>query len=304
MTTNWVGWMLSILVLLLLFLAGYIMQNPVRLLITGKRAQGIVVGMDSSSRFTSELGKAPMQSPLVEFSTSTGERIRVRGRAYTSSPSARIGDAVTLAYSRSNPKNVQFLKLDEFPLGPAGFVFGFAMLIILLWISVILVSGDSTLDDPFHLLPAFIAHFRLNPVRFPILFLLSVVIPGCGIGTYALTKQALELQSNGIRAVGHVEGIEYRSNLLKSGGIASGSFPMITFEDATGFHHTIRRSLAKPLSHLKYGDLVEVIYPANYPKKAIVNTWDEFWLAPLFFGWVMFVLLVLLRLVLKGIVSL
>lgn len=283
MHTNWVGWMLSILVLLLLCLSGYMMQNSVRLLISGERALGIVVSMDSSSRFTSEPGKAKPQSSLVEFTTSSGEKIRVTGRAYSSKPSAQMGDPVRLAYSRSNPNNTQFLQLDEFPVGPAGFVLGFAILIILLWISGILVSGDPTLADPLNILPAVISHFHLNPVRFPVIFLLSLVIPGCGIAIYSLTRQASELKSLGIRAIGQVEGIESNSRLLNSGGVARGSFPMITFEDQSGFHHTIRRSLAKPLSRLKYGDLVEVIYPANNPKRAVVNTWDELWLYPVVF---------------------
>src|SRR5660397_112913 len=90
MTTGWVSWILSVVVLVLLFLSGYIMQDSVRLLVTGKRAQGIVVGMDSSSRTTSEDVKEQLLAPLVEFVTSEGEHTKVSGRSYSLKPSAQI----------------------------------------------------------------------------------------------------------------------------------------------------------------------------------------------------------------------
>ena len=77
MTTNWISWFLTLAVLALLFLSGYMMQNSVCLLITGKRAQGIVVGMDSSSLTTSEIVKVPLLSPLVEFVTDNVDQIIV-----------------------------------------------------------------------------------------------------------------------------------------------------------------------------------------------------------------------------------
>jgi len=143
------------------------------------------------------------------------------------------------------------------------------------------------MDDPFHLLPAVISHFRLNPFRFPALFVLSIAIPVCGLGTYLTLKTAIGLHSEGIRASGHVVGSQTVSASLNDGSKGSGVFPMITFNDASGVQHTIRRSLAKPLSRLKPGDEVEIIYPASNPDKGVVNTWDEFWPPPLFFGFMM-----------------
>ncbi len=302
MTTSWVSWLLSIVVVLLLLLAGYIMSNSVHLLITGKRAEGIVVGMDSSSRFSREPGKAALVSPMVEFVTSDGEHIRVSGRSYTSKLSLRTGDAIKVAYSPSNPKNTQFLLGQEFPLVPAGFVLGFAFIIILMWISGILVTGDSSMDDPLHLLPAVISHFKLNPIRFPALFILSLAIPACIVGAYWTSQTAIDLRTNGTRTVGQVTGSEWNSSRLSDGSLANGLFPMIVFNDASGISHTIRRSLAKPLSRLKAGDKVEVIYLANHPNQGVVNTWDEFWPAPLFFGLMGIAFLVLLSLVLKGMI--
>ena len=110
MMTNWVGWMMSGIVFLLLFAVGAILANSVRLLITGERAEGVVVGMHTSN----SPGESALQSPMVEFVTSTGERVSVSGRSYSASPSTRVGDAVTVAYSPSQPRNAQFLLLREF----------------------------------------------------------------------------------------------------------------------------------------------------------------------------------------------
>lgn len=299
MTTNRIGWMLSAIVLLLLFLAGWILSNSVGLLITGERAQSVVVGMDTSK----SPREGALHSPIVEFVTLTGERVRVSGRAYSASASARVGDMVTIAYSRVNPQNAQLLLWKEFPFGPAGFILGFTGLILLIWISGILVSGDSILDDPFHLLPAIISHFRLNPVRFPVIFLLSVVIPACAIGTYVLSKRAGDLHSNGIKAVGHVAGSEWLSSRLSDGTMASGVFPMISYEDASGTTYMIRSSAVTWLSGLKTGDVVEVIYSPRRPGEGILNTWGELYPPPLFFGLMTLAFLVLFGLVLNGTIA-
>ena len=300
MTTNWISWFLTLAVMALLFLSGYIMQNSVRLLITGKRAQGIVVGMDSSSHSTTDTMKAPLLTPLVEFVTSEGEHIKVSGRSYSLKLSSKTGDEIKVAYDKSNPKNAQLLLLREFPLGPAGFILGFAIVLIMIWMGGILISGDPTLDDPFHLLPNVIAHFHLNPVRFPVLFILFFAIPSCVAGTYFTAKTAVELLNNGIKTVGQVTGIERIYTKSNDGTTGSGMFPMVDFEDATGKLHTIKRSLAKPLSRLKVGDKVEVIYLAGNPDQGRVNTWDEFWPPPIFFGFCLIAFLVLFVLVING----
>ncbi|RPI06986.1 MAG: DUF3592 domain-containing protein [Ignavibacteriae bacterium] len=300
MAINWIGWILSFVILLLLFLTGYLLQNSVHLLIAGKRAHGIVVGMESSSRFNSEPGRAPMFSPMVEFVTSDGELIRVSGRSYTSAPSARVGDDLTVAYSKSNPRNALLLTWEDFPIGPASVLLGFVVVLILMWMGGILISNDPTLDDPFHLLPTVIAHFHLNPVRFPVLLILFFAIPSCVLGTYWTYNITADLRSNGMKVTGYVTAIERGYSKSNNGTIESGMFPMIDFEDSSGTPHTIRRSLAKPLSRLKAGDKVEVIYLAGKPDQGRVNTWDEFWPSPIFFGFSTFALLVLFILVING----
>jgi len=299
MPTNWIGWMLGIFVLLLLLLAGYIMKNSVGLLITGTRAEGTVIGMDTTSRVSREPGKEPLKSPLIEFVTSQGERFSVSGRSYSESPTIQVGEIVTLAYSKSNPKNAQILQWKEFQIGPAGIITGFAFLVIFIWISGILMSDNSSMDDPFHLLPAVISRFRLNPFRFPVLFLLSIVIPICMTVTYVFSKRALDLKFNGIKAVGHVVGFVSKRD---HNDMLTSDYPEIKFEDYSGKSHTIlgsskKGSLASPL---KSDDVVEVIYLADHPEKGIVNAWDELYLFPLFFGLAGLGFLVVLRLTLNG----
>ncbi|MDP2721895.1 MAG: DUF3592 domain-containing protein [Bacteroidales bacterium] len=300
MTTSFVSWFLSVIVLVLIFLTGYIMLNSVSLLITGEKAQGIVVGMDSSSHSSTDTTKAPLLTPLVEFVTSEGEHIKVHGRSYSLKPSSQTGDEIKVAYEKSNPKNAQLLLWREFPIGPAGLVLGFTVVLILMWMGGILISNDHKLDDPFHLLPNLIAHFHLNPVRFPVLIILFFAIPACMLGTYVTSQRGIDMLKNGIKTIGYVTGTERIYSKSNDGKTISGVFPMITFKDASDKSYNIHGSTTKPLSRLKTGDQVEVIYLANNPNKGVVNTWSEFWIPPLFFGFVTVALFCLLFLVLSG----
>jgi hypothetical protein len=168
----------------------------------------------------------------------------------------------------------------------------------LIWIGCILIDPAFP-GDPFHLLPAVIAHFRLTP-RFALFSVLSLGIPACGLGTYVFSIHALDLRANGIKAIGHVIGFQRESSRLNDGSRANGVFPMITYEDASGTAHTIRRSLAKPLSRLQSGDVVEIIYLARHPDQGVVNTWDELYFVPLILGSFTFAFLVWFRLAWSG----
>jgi hypothetical protein len=106
--------------------------------------------------------------------------------------------------------------------------------------------------------------------------------------------------TNGIKAVGYVTGTERVYSKSNDGTTGSGVFPMITFKDASGIEHNIHGSTAKPLSRLKTGDKVEVIYLAKSPNRGVVNTWYEFWFPPMFFGFMVSAMLVLLVLILSG----
>lgn len=170
---------LSVLVILLAYLIGLILYNPVLLLISGKRADALVIGMEKKTNVLEYPEDSLLVVPRVEFVTAIGEKISVTGRTYSKQPSVNIGETVTIAYSKTNPQNTQILTFGEFPLFPAGMVLGFMLFIILIWVSSILISGESNLSDPFHFLPILIARFKLNPTRFPVYFLLAIVIPAC-----------------------------------------------------------------------------------------------------------------------------
>ena len=300
MNTGFVSWFLSVIVLVLLFFSGYIMKNSVHLFITGERAQGIVVGMHSLSRSTTDTITAPSLTPLVEFVTSEGEHIKVHGRSYSLKPSSQTGDEINVAYDKLNPNNAQLLLWGEFPLAPAGTLLGFAIVLVMMWMGGILISDDPKLDDPLHLLPIVISHLHLNPVRYIVLFVLFFAIPACMTGTYWTYQRAVDMLTNGIKAVGYVTGNERVYSKSNDGTTGSGVFPTITFKDATGTEHFIHGSTVKPLSRLKPGDKVEIIYLANSPNRGVVNTWYEFWIPPLFFGFVVCAMLALLVLVLSG----
>ena len=223
----------------------------------------------------------------------SGERVKISSRSFTAFPSLQIGEKVPVAYDPSNPQDAQLLVFKEFVL--VGLVLGFLVIIILLWISGILISGDPSMEDPFHLLPMVISRFKLNPVRFPALFILSIAVPACGLGTYLTYKRANDYRTKGLKAVGIVKGAQRKYSQLNDGDLGGGTFSMVTFEDATGISHTIRRALAKPLSRLRPGDKVEVVYLKNHPDRGIVNNWDELWPPPIFFGLMMLAFILAIR---------
>lgn len=179
-------------------------------------------------------------------------------------------------------------------------VLGFTLFVLLIWTSVILVAGDPAYGDPLGLLSGAIQRLHLNPARFPILAVLSVVIPGCGLAAWSLSKSAIDMRTHGIRVAGRVTESRWVSARLQGGGTAGGLFPMIAYDDASAASHTIRGSLAWPLSQLRTGDVVEVIYLVRQPEKGVLNAWYELWPPPLFFAAMLLAFLALLRLVLNG----
>jgi hypothetical protein len=296
--------MISVIVLILLFAAGAILKNPFSLLVSGKRADGMVVAMDTTLSQPGLPDSDPMYSPVVEFETSTGNLIRVSSRTAYPTASTHVGDEIKVAYSPSNPKNAQFLTWKEFPLIPAGMVLVLVLFILLVWIAVILISNDPTLGDPFNILNTVIKDFQINPFRFPFIFLMSLVIPSCLLGTYLVSKDAVDFRTNGLKVTGVVIGSELQSPRMNDGSRGSGVFPMITYKDPTGTQHTIRRSLAKPLSQLRIGDRVEIIFLSRHPGRGIVNTWDELYFAPIIWGIFLLGFLACLILVMKGTITL
>ncbi|PWA05899.1 DUF3592 domain-containing protein [Flavobacterium psychrotolerans] len=129
MYTSAMAWVFSFFELLFIVLTFLILLSPVKLLITGHRTEGTVIGMTpvtalSNNRYSEEAN--PLLTPQIEFYTLTGEKITVDGRSAVTLPSIHVGDSVKLVYDMSNPKDTQILSWEELPLIPAGVVFGFA----------------------------------------------------------------------------------------------------------------------------------------------------------------------------------
>lgn len=288
-------WALTLVVFALLWATGTVLKDPVRLLITGERARGVVVGV---ARVAGAAQQDSLESPVVEFVTSSGERVRVASRMSAAAKSAQSGTEVMLAYDRSNPEDAQLLMWREFI--PGAVMLGFLTFVVLLWMSAVMLTGDRRLDDALHILPAIVARLRLNPVRFPLFFVLACVIPTCVLGTYVTSRRAIDLHVAGLRTTGWVVGLQWTSTRTNDRTLARGDFAMIAYRDKSGEEHIIRRTLAKPVSRLVTGDEVEVLYPARHPARGVVNTWDEFYLMPMFFGLLTIAFLVLLRGLLSG----
>lgn len=278
------------------------MQDSVSLLISGKRAQGTVVGMKSTKPSKSMSDTTPLLQPTIEFTTSTGEIIRVNGRSHSETASVQTGDKVDIAYSLTNPKNAQILTWNEFPIGPVGSILGLTIFIILIWFSSILISDDPGLDDPLHILSSIITRVKPNPVRFSVSFILSIVIPACGLLTFSSSQKAIELHFHGAKTIGNVVGMQVRKSGSSARGgssMFSSQYPEIAFEDLAGKSYMILgASKGGLLAHtLNIGDRVEVIYLESQPEQGMVNAWDELWLIPLVYGIFTLLSLIALRLV-------
>lgn len=269
---NPVGWILTAMVLGLLFLNVAILKRPVLLLLTGNRATGVVVGWKEDGT---------VKAPIVEFTPHAGKHARVTGLVGTAKHSVREGDKVTVLYRASDPQYAQLLLLKEF-LSAAVFL-GIMGFIVIVMMVAILMEPEAGFGDPLGLLARLVDHLHFNPIRVPQYFILGLVIPGCAIATKLLLKDAAEMRAHGIRVVGRVS--EFASGYSRvASGLLGGSFPMITYEDSTGLVHAIRGKTAWPLTRLRVGDAVEIIYLARRPDKGVVNCWDELYLAPVVFG--------------------
>ena len=296
-------WVFSILELLFLTIIIVILMSPVKLLLTGNRTEATVVGLASDTSSVRDNDANLLYTPIVEYYTLSGEKITAQGSNYTAASPFKVGDKTTVVYSPTNLKGAQIISWTELPLIPAGVFFAFFLFTLLIWISWILIDGTGNFNDPLGLLPKLIAHFHLNPVRFPILFILSLALPVCVISSYVLTKQGIDLHAHGIRAVGHVDedngsfsGLEV---LNKRNGKSDSGRVYVTFEDSKGETVTILRSLRRPLCRLQAGEAVQVIYPANRPHAAVVDTWDEIFFAATVWGFFVVMFLIVLWSVFK-----
>lgn len=283
MITNWIGWMLSGIILILLIGIAALVKDPIRLVLTGKRAEGKVVQSDTLSKSYGPLGENILRATAFEFVTEKGRLIHIRSKDANNLKPLPNGETIQVAYDQLNPEDCQILRWKESPLIGVVALFGFIAVILMMQIVGISVSEDGSLDDPFHLLPKVIANFKTLPylITGGILVLIIFV---CIATTFTLSNATRALVSTGLKAQGIVDDMSDETSVLVSGGTGSGTFAFIKFKDKDNAEHTIKYSVAKPFSGLEIGDAVEVIYPAEYPDSAVVNNWMELYFVQYFFG--------------------
>jgi len=294
MNVHWLGWMLSAIVLILLVFICLFLKRPATLMLTGKRTEGVVTGI---------VKKGVLLSPVVQFISSNGKKVEVSSKNYSTTISIKLGEKVTLLYNPANPADAQLLMWREFTI--VGFLLIFILVVLLLWISGLLVDPTAGLDDPLHVLSSIIILFKLTPWRLPLFFLLFCAIFSTGLGAYVNFKSSLELRADGIRVAGRVTETKWAGKRGQNGAFyTNAAFAMISYMDLSRTTYSTRRSLAKPLSRLQKGDVVEVIYPPGNPAMGIVNTWDELFALPSFFAFMFFVFIAMLLLLLCGVIKL
>ena len=282
--------MLSGIILILLIGIAALVKDPIRLVLTGKRAEGKVVQSDTLSKSYGPLGENILRATAFEFVTEKGRLIHVRSNDANNLKPLPNGETIQVAYDQLNPEDCQILRWKESPLIGVVALFGFIAVILMIQIVGISMSEDGSLDDPFHLLPKVIANFKTLPyLIIGGIFVLIIFV--CIAATFTLSNTTRVLVLTGLKAQGIVNDMTDETSSLASGGTGSGTFAYIKFKDIKNAEYTIRYSVAKPFSGLEIGDAVEVIYPAEYPDSAVVNNWMELYFPQYFFGIFSFLLL-------------
>jgi len=106
--------------------------------------------------------------------------------------------------------------------------------------------------------------------------LLGVVLMLIGIPFFV---QSWRFNASAIRAAGKIVQLEQLH-----GGKDASYIPVFSFVDQAGGSHVIHSRLGS--SHPRYavGDVVGVLYPANDPEQARLNSFFALWLWPIVFG--------------------
>ena len=283
MTSNWIVWMLSVTVLILLFKALALIRKPLRLIIAGRRVEGTVIALTENTSIIKHRFKDTCQSPTIEFYTITGNKITIAGKFNCAAPIARLGDKVKVAYHISKPTDAKMLSSCEIPFIPFAIYIGIAASIILIWVTSLLISNSSALDDPFHFFSLMISRYHLTPLTFPVLFFLALLSLGSLLYSYVLIKKVLRLQKKGTRVIGTAIGNVSSADNLNNESSINRFFAYISYPAESGINLIMRRSLIKPLTQIKKGDKIEIIYPDRQPHKSLVFVWDELYFNPAIF---------------------
>ena len=100
--------------------------------------------------------------------------------------------------------------------------------------------------------------------------LVAIVLSGASIWTALL---AVDLERNGVQAVAQITALEGKANDV---------YPVFDFSDVQGRQHSVRAAFS--FGDYAIGDTLAILYPADAPLKARVNTWVSLYFLPTIFG--------------------
>lgn len=115
-------------------------------------------------------------------------------------------------------------------------------------------------------------------IWFGVLF--SVVGTGMAIGALSILSADRELAAEGLRAQGTVIDLEFHSK--NDGG---GTYrPVVEFVDEDGDRQLYRSPSGSNPAAYERGEIVEIIYLADSPEQAMIDSFSDRWLLPLGLG--------------------
>ena len=276
MGINFIGWFFTIVVSIILIVLAQVVWNQCSLLLTGARAQGVVVRV---------LKSGGTYNTVVEFNTAKGEKITYQSGNNNALPTAKVGQIVKMIYKESNPQYAQIQLWGEGKLLVILAIFWFLFVFSYIWLGLIKVSGDETMGDPFHLLPKCTWLFPFVTIRIAAYAFLSFGLFGFGATGYVFAVKAQELRTSGIKVTGVVTGFDSNSASTNGRSTSSFDFAIIRYDcDTSGGWATVKKSILQPISNIKIGDTREVIYLPDEPTDGVENTWMGLWFPTLFFS--------------------
>lgn len=275
MGINFIGWIFTCIVGCLLIVLVQVVWDECGLLLTGSRAEGVVVEV---------LDEGDVYRTIVEFTTAKGEKITYRSSNASAIPTATLGQVVKVVYKESNPNDAQILLWGETNLFVILALLFFIGIFSFIWLGIIKSTGDESMGDPLHLLPKAVWLFPYITVRIVAYIVLAFGIFGFGLTGNVFVREAYELRTSGIRVKGVVTGFDGKTATTNGRTTSSEDFAIITYTDTSGGKYTITKSILKPVSRIKIGDTREVIYPTGKPNKGVENTWWVLWFPTFFFS--------------------
>jgi hypothetical protein len=100
-----------------------------------------------------------------------------------------------------------------------------------------------------------------------------------GIGLFLLGMMARNLLKveTFIRTAAHANGSIMMIETTRGGSHGPNHFPVYIFKDTLGKQHVVHSRVPSSQTDFSEGQPVEVLYQADYPQKAFINTFSQLW---------------------------